>query len=199
MCYDAWRCRSRGIPVRSPPTPSAAFILESDYSCRALWRTLGSVGPSHNRSVVTAVIVSSPADGCFGWTVRVMEGGKRRSSHSSPGDVQTLPPWMADGLSSVSEDDGFGGQEVPTTNVACPSHSLEPDDVFCTSVGKKILPALVQALGAEKVNVGASHSSTGKFVGFPVADDQHVTVGRSFGAAFDIDDTRGPSGISVVS
>ncbi|MPD01959.1 hypothetical protein E2C01_097511 [Portunus trituberculatus] len=30
MCYDAWRRRSRGIPVMS--SPSAAFIFESDYS-----------------------------------------------------------------------------------------------------------------------------------------------------------------------
>ncbi|MPC63305.1 hypothetical protein E2C01_057402 [Portunus trituberculatus] len=195
------------------------------------------------QGVVTVVIVSSPADGCFGWTVGVMEGGQCRSSHSSPGNSQALPPRTADGLSSMSEDDSFGGQDVPTTNVAGPSHSLEPDDVFCNSVVKKILPALVQALGAEKVRkvpvslhdndssseddmesvpqvlshapisgasstgltsctpgyVGASHSSAEEFVGFPVANDQHVTLGRSLGAAFDIDDARGPPVTEVLA
>ena len=172
-----------------------------------------------------------------------MEGGKagkRRCPRASTGDGQAHPPRI-NCLSSDSEDDGFGGQDVPTTDVAGPSQTLEPDDAFCSSVVKKILPALMQALGAEKVrkapvslhdndtstssedgmdyvpqvhshapisgasspaglqasqvapqvNVGASHSSAEEFVGFPVVNDRHVTVGHNLGAVFVTDEANG--------
>ena len=57
-------------------------------------------------------------------------------------DGQAGPSRDDDGMSSSSDDD---------CDVAGPSHTQEPDDAFCTAVVQKILPALVQALGSEKV------------------------------------------------
>ena len=50
-------------------------------------------------------------------------------------------------LSPGFDDD----QDVSLACVAGTSHTREPDDTFCTSVVQTILPALVQALGSEKV------------------------------------------------
>ena len=50
---------------------------------------------------------------------------------------------------------------------------------------------LTPSQGCSQVNFGASTSSAGGFVGFPVAPDQHGVVGRSLGAAFNVVDATG--------
>ena len=43
-----------------------------------------------------------------------------------------------------------------------------------------------------QVTVGVWHSSAVEFVGFPMANDWHMSVEYSLGAAFDIDEANGP-------
>ena len=82
---------------------------------------------------------------------------------------------MGDCLSSGSDDD----RNVSPACVAGTSDTREPDDGFYTSVVQKILPALVQVLGSEKVKeVPAyldSDSSDVDMVSVPL-DRSHVPV-----------------------
>ena len=90
--------------------------------------------PSHDRSVVKSV----PAFFYRLFLLFTMDEQRRRNFQ----DGQAGPSRDDDGMSSSSDDD---------CDVAGASHTQEPDDAFCTAVVQKILPALVQALGSEKV------------------------------------------------
>ena len=50
-----------------------------------------------------------------------------------------------------------------------------------------------------QVNDGASTSSARQFVGFLVTPTQHVVVGHSPGAAFDVDDANDPPVTEVLA
>ena len=56
-----------------------------------------------------------------------------------------------------------------------------------SSMQNNVVPSQVS-----QVNDGASTSSTREFAGFPETLTQHVVVGHSPGAAFDVDDANGP-------
>ena len=63
-----------------------------------------------------------------------------------------------------------------------------------SSMQNNVVPSQVS-----QVNDGASTSSAREFVGFPVTPTQHVVVGHSIGAAFDVDDANGLSVTEVLA
>ncbi|MPC31171.1 hypothetical protein E2C01_024453 [Portunus trituberculatus] len=120
----------------------------------------------------------------------------RHSLESSDGEAQ--PPIKALAKEKVSRDSVSLSDSDTSDNV-----EPDVDDVTHPAqglIGGSVYPTLVQASHvASQVNLGASTSTEGDFLGFPVPSDHHMVVGRKLGTAFDVDDAIDPAVTEVLA